>query len=127
MAGTLDLTIVTGEDFTHTFAWISHEGVRRSFDPYTPYAQIRPRPGAPLIRNLTPYLTVVENQQVKLEDDSISTGQALRLFIPGAETASLPKGGVWDILLVSKADPTSREFLVYGKVTLRKGVTTYDG
>lgn len=120
MAAPWDLSIEQGADFVQTFAWSSQEGIRRSFDAYHPRAHIRTRPGGPLLLDLTPYLTVVEG--VLLDDGN--SGQGLRLRIPGGVTEGLTRGGSWDLLLVNKGDPDTREYLLYGKVTLRKAVTT---
>jgi hypothetical protein len=119
VAAPWDLLIEQGADFLQTYAWSTEDGDRKDFDDVDAFAQIRTRPGADLLLDLTPHLSVVNG--VVLADGS--TGQGLKLAVPGSATEQLARGGTWDLLLVDKTDPGAREFLLYGRVSVRKAVT----
>jgi hypothetical protein len=81
-AGDFDLRIEQGATFVQTYT-VTDPGF--SWDGWSARAQIRTvaTPGATLLLDLTPYLTV--------------TGPAVRLAIPANITATLLQNGRWDL------------------------------
>jgi len=103
-----------GADFVRVFQWTDDDtGERRSFAQWTPHARVKTRAGGTELLNLDPYLSVIPD----------GDHDALELAVPGTVTATLTQGGAWDLLLVS-TDPPARKSLLFGKVNVRKAVTS---
>lgn len=114
-AAAWDLAIVQGVDFSESYTWTSEAG-RMGFDGWTPQAQIRSHPGGRLLMDLTPGLTIEDG----IEDSNGTTGEAIRLYLSGEQTAALRSGGVWDLLLV---DGPTRLKLFTGGVRVTRTAT----
>jgi hypothetical protein len=107
-AGDCDLYIEQGATFNWTFASSADDGTPFSWAGWTARAQIRTSatPGAELLLDLAPYLTV--------------DGAAITLAIPADVTTTLARSGRWDLELVQGSTVIR---LLQGAATLSPEVT----
>lgn len=105
------LDFVQGADLRVAFQWNDAAGNPKSLADYSPKSEVRTAPGGELILDLTPFYAKEPGGQ---------TGR-LELDVPGGDTATIDKPGVWDLYLIGGAEPDVR--LIGGDTTIELGVT----
>lgn len=109
--GRHDLAFYQGGRFREGYSY-SVDGVRQDLGNFEVHAQIRTRPGGPIVLDLRPYI------DLDLVDGIIY------LTVPSDVTRAMTRGGVWDMFLVDENDPIGTQNpLLAGKVSLVKAVT----
>lgn len=83
MAAKIDLSIETGVTFTKTYLWTQADGTRHSLAGLRAKMQIRKKPGAPVLAEIS-----TEDGHIRLEEvavDGVTTG-TFTIVLPGPLT-----------------------------------------
>lgn len=106
------LSVEQGALLEQEFEW-RQDGVAKLLTGWTAAAQVRAKPGAPdVLLDLTPFLVVQPG----------GVAGRIRLRAPGSATATLQRGGTWDLLMLH-AGTGDRVRLVTGPVELLRATT----
>lgn len=106
-----DLSIEQGATFRVVFEWRDSTNALIDTSGYTPHLQARTKPGGDLLLDLD------TGNGLTLD------GGVLSVRIGADVTATLTRGGVYDLELHGLADPTDVVRLAWGSVKLSKQVT----
>lgn len=124
MAATIDLIIPTGVTWRRVLLWEDAEGARVSLANRSAHMQVRERPGATILLDLSSEDGTILLEVDEVDDDATGT---ITLLVAGPLTAEIVKTTArYDLKLstVGADDGEPSDRLVGGTVTFDLGITT---
>lgn len=119
MADPVNLALIEGQPYSQLFRVVSGSTL---WPQRQVWAHVRLQPGATLLADLTPYLTVDVDPAVGAQ---ATTDLLITLTLTGADTRRLSHAvGFWD-LFISEPGPaqTTGRRLLHGAVTIERAIT----